>query len=89
VRVYHQTFNLPTLITNCSNNYGCYQFPEKLIPVMVLNAVAGRDLPVYDRLQDGIYQPGGRPCHLRANGEEQLRRISSENDGESRLRSPL
>ena len=47
VRVYHQTFNLPTLITNCSNNYGSYQFPEKLIPLMVLNAAAGRELPVY------------------------------------------
>ena len=47
VRAYHQTFNLPDLITNCSNNYGYHQFPEKLIPLMVLNAVAGRELPVY------------------------------------------
>ncbi len=47
VRAYHETFGLPTLITNCSNNYGPYQFPEKLIPLMVLNAVEGRDLPIY------------------------------------------
>jgi dTDP-glucose 4,6-dehydratase len=47
VRAYHETFRLPTLITNCTNNYGYYQFPEKLIPLMILNAVAGKDLPVY------------------------------------------
>jgi dTDP-glucose 4,6-dehydratase len=47
VRAYHETFKLPTLITNCSNNYGYYQFPEKLVPLMILNAVAGKDLPVY------------------------------------------
>jgi dTDP-glucose 4,6-dehydratase len=47
VRAYHRTFNLPTLITNCSNNYGYYQFPEKLVPLMLLNAVNGRDLPIY------------------------------------------
>ena len=46
-RAYHQTFKLPVLITNCSNNYGYYQFPEKLVPLMVLNAIAGKDLPVY------------------------------------------
>jgi len=46
-RAYHQTFELPILITNCSNNYGYYQFPEKLVPLMVLNAIAGKDLPVY------------------------------------------
>ncbi len=47
VRAYHETFRLPTLLTNCSNNYGPYQFPEKLIPLMVLNAAEGRDLPIY------------------------------------------
>ncbi len=47
VRAYHQTFQLPTLTTNCSNNYGPYQFPEKLIPLMLLNALEGRPLPVY------------------------------------------
>ncbi len=47
VRAYHHTFGLPTLITNCSNNYGPYQFPEKLIPLMILNAIEGKPLPVY------------------------------------------
>jgi dTDP-glucose 4,6-dehydratase len=47
VRAWHATFGLPILITNCSNNYGPYQFPEKLIPLMILTALAGRSLPVY------------------------------------------
>jgi len=47
VRAYHETYQLPTLITNCSNNYGPYQFPEKLIPLMLLNAVEGKPLPIY------------------------------------------
>jgi dTDP-glucose 4,6-dehydratase len=47
VRAYHHTYGLPTLITNCSNNYGPFQFPEKLIPLMILNAVEGKPLPVY------------------------------------------
>jgi dTDP-glucose 4,6-dehydratase len=47
VRAYQHTFGLPTLTTNCSNNYGPYQFPEKLIPLMVLNALEGKPLPVY------------------------------------------
>lgn len=47
VRAYHETYKLPTLITNCSNNYGPYQFPEKLIPLMLLNAVEGKPLPIY------------------------------------------
>ncbi len=49
VRAWHHTYGLPTLTTNCSNNYGPRQFPEKLIPLMVLNALAGRPLPVYGR----------------------------------------
>lgn len=47
VRAYHHTYGLPTLTTNCSNNYGPYQFPEKLIPLMILNCLAGKPLPVY------------------------------------------
>jgi dTDP-glucose 4,6-dehydratase len=47
VRAYHHTYNLPTLTTNCSNNYGPFQFPEKLIPLMILNACQGKPLPVY------------------------------------------
>jgi dTDP-glucose 4,6-dehydratase len=52
VRAYGQTYGLPALITNCSNNYGPFQFPEKLIPLMILNALDGRPLPVYG---DGGY----------------------------------
>jgi dTDP-glucose 4,6-dehydratase len=47
VRAYHRTYDLPALITNCSNNYGPYQFPEKLIPLVTLNALEGRALPIY------------------------------------------
>ncbi len=47
VRAYHHTYGLPTLTTNCSNNYGPYQFPEKLIPLVILNATRGKPLPIY------------------------------------------
>lgn len=49
VRAYARTFNLPTKITNCSNNYGPLQFPEKLIPLMIMNALEGKNLPVYGK----------------------------------------
>src|SRR5436189_651055 len=58
VRSYHHTYGLPTLTTNCSNNYGPYQFPEKLIPLMIVNAVAGKPLPVYGdgkNVRDWLY----------------------------------
>ena len=58
VRAYHHTYNMPVTITNCSNNYGPYQFPEKLIPLMVLNALEGRPLPVYgdgQQIRDWLY----------------------------------
>jgi dTDP-glucose 4,6-dehydratase len=47
VRAYHETYGLPVLLTNCSNNYGPYQYPEKLIPLMILSAADGRTLPIY------------------------------------------
>lgn len=47
VRAYHHTYDLPTIITNCSNNYGPYQLPEKLIPLILLNALEGKPLPIY------------------------------------------
>ncbi|TFL17096.1 dTDP-glucose 4,6-dehydratase [Jannaschia formosa] len=47
VRAWHETYGLPVLVTNCSNNYGPFHFPEKLIPVVILNALAGRPLPIY------------------------------------------
>jgi dTDP-glucose 4,6-dehydratase len=49
VRAFHATYGLPAVITNCSNNYGPYQFPEKLIPLMTLNALEGKRLPIYGR----------------------------------------
>lgn len=58
VRAYHHTYGLPTLTTNCSNNYGPFQFPEKLIPLMIANAVAGKPLPVYgdgQNVRDWLY----------------------------------
>jgi len=57
-RAYFRTYGLPTLTTNCSNNYGPYQFPEKLIPLIILNALAGRPLPVYgdgSNVRDWLY----------------------------------
>ena len=58
VRAYHHTYHLPVLTTNCSNNYGPYHFPEKLIPLMIVNALAGRPLPVYgdgQQIRDWLY----------------------------------
>jgi dTDP-glucose 4,6-dehydratase len=49
VRAWHETYGLPVLVTNCSNNYGPYHFPEKLIPVVILNAIAGQPIPVYGK----------------------------------------
>lgn len=58
VRAYYETFGLPTIITNCSNNYGPYQFPEKLVPLMLLNTLEGKPLPVYGdggNVRDWLY----------------------------------
>ena len=58
VRAYHHTFDLPTLTTNCSNNYGPYQFPEKLIPLTILHAIQGKPIPVYgdgQNVRDWLY----------------------------------
>jgi dTDP-glucose 4,6-dehydratase len=58
VRAYHKTYDLPITISNCSNNYGPYQFPEKLIPLIILNALAGKALPVYGdgkNVRDWLY----------------------------------
>ena len=58
VRAWRRTYGLPTLVTNCSNNYGPYHFPEKLIPLVILNALEGKPLPVYgkgDQVRDWLY----------------------------------
>jgi dTDP-glucose 4,6-dehydratase len=58
IRAYHHTYKLPVVTTNCSNNYGPYHFPEKLIPLMIVNALAGKPLPVYgdgQQVRDWLY----------------------------------
>lgn len=58
VRAYHHTYGLPVLTTNCSNNYGPYQFPEKLIPILIMNALQGKALPIYgdgQNIRDWLY----------------------------------
>ncbi|MEM6460778.1 MAG: dTDP-glucose 4,6-dehydratase [Pseudomonadota bacterium] len=58
VRAWHETYGLPAVLTNCSNNYGPFHFPEKLIPVVILNALAGKPIPVYGRgenVRDWLY----------------------------------
>jgi len=58
VRAWQRTFKFPTIITNCSNNYGPFQFPEKLIPLIILNALEGKDLPIYgdgSQIRDWLY----------------------------------
>ncbi|MDY3306088.1 dTDP-glucose 4,6-dehydratase [Psychrobacter sanguinis] len=58
VRAWHRTYGLPVIITNCSNNYGPYHFPEKLIPLVILNALDGKPLPIYgkgDQIRDWLY----------------------------------
>ena len=58
VRAWYKTYNLPILVTNCSNNYGPYQFPEKLIPLMIINALSNKPLPVYgkgNQIRDWLY----------------------------------
>ncbi|MCI0558521.1 MAG: dTDP-glucose 4,6-dehydratase [Nitrososphaera sp.] len=77
-RAWHHTFKLPVIITNCSNNYGPYQFPEKLIPLLVSRAVAGKDLPIYGtghNIRDWLYVED----HVRAL----LRVMESGKPGES------
>jgi dTDP-glucose 4,6-dehydratase len=58
VRAWHHTYGLPVITTNCSNNYGPYHFPEKLIPLVILNALAGKPLPIYgdgQQIRDWLY----------------------------------
>jgi dTDP-glucose 4,6-dehydratase len=58
VRAWHETYGLPVILTNCSNNYGPYHFPEKLIPIVIINALAGRPIPIYGdgtNIRDWLY----------------------------------
>jgi dTDP-glucose 4,6-dehydratase len=71
VRAWHHTYGLPVVTTNCSNNYGPYHFPEKLIPLVILNAVNGKPLPIYgkgDNIRDWLYvEDHARALHLVMN----------------------
>ncbi len=74
VRAWHETYGLPVLVTNCSNNYGPYHFPEKLIPVIILNALSGRPIPIYgqgENIRDWLYVEDHADALLRvlANGQ--------------------
>lgn len=77
VRAWHETYGLPVLVTNCSNNYGPYQFPEKLIPVVILNALAQKPLPIYgdgSNIRDWLYVGDHADALLRVLQEGQVGR---------------
>jgi dTDP-glucose 4,6-dehydratase len=89
VRAYFHTYGLPTLITNCGNNYGPYQFPEKLIPLTILNAVAGKPLPVYgdgQNVRDWLYV-GDHCAAIRSVLEEGLQGHAYNIGGRSERRN--
>ena len=86
VRAWGETYGLPVLISNCSNNYGPYQFPEKLIPVVIQNALAGRDIPVYgagDNIRDWLFVKDHADALLEVLAKGQIGRcynIGGENE---------
>ena len=86
VRAWHETYGLPVVLSNCSNNYGPYHFPEKLIPVVILNAVAGRPLPIYgdgSNIRDWLYVEDHADALLLVVGQGQVGRsynIGGENE---------
>lgn len=86
VRAWHETYGLPVVITNCSNNYGPYHFPEKLIPVVILNALAGKSIPVYGaglNVRDWLYVEDHADALLKVLAEGQVGRsynIGGENE---------
>lgn len=86
VRAWHETYGLPVVLTNCSNNYGPYHFPEKLVPVIILNALAGTDLPIYgdgSNVRDWLYVEDHADALLKVLAEGQNGRsynIGGENE---------
>lgn len=86
VRAWHETYRLPVIITNCSNNYGPYHFPEKLIPVVILRALAGEPIPVYGEgknIRDWLYVEDHADALLTVLGKGELGRtynIGGENE---------
>lgn len=90
VRAWHETYGLPVVLSNCSNNYGPYHFPEKLVPVVILNALAGREIPIYgagENVRDWLYvedhadalllvlEKGANGRSYNIGGENELRNI--------------
>ncbi|QBF34258.1 dTDP-glucose 4,6-dehydratase [Thalassococcus sp. S3] len=86
VRAWHETYGLPVVLTNCSNNYGPYHFPEKLIPVVILNAISGQPIPVYgvgENVRDWLYVEDHADALLTVIGRGQVGRsynIGGENE---------
>jgi dTDP-glucose 4,6-dehydratase len=86
VRAWHETYGLPIVLTNCSNNYGPYHFPEKLVPVIILNALSGKDLPIYgdgSNVRDWLYVEDHADALLKVLDEGQNGRsynIGGENE---------
>ena len=86
VRAWHETYGLPVVLTNCSNNYGPFHFPEKLVPVVILNAIAGKPLPIYgkgDNIRDWLYVEDHADALLQVMQEGQIGRsynIGGENE---------
>lgn len=86
VRAWHETYGLPVVLTNCSNNYGPYHFPEKLIPVIILNALAGAPVPIYgdgSNIRDWLYVEDHAEALLTVLGKGQVGRsynIGGENE---------
>ena len=78
VRAWNRTYGLPIVITNCSNNYGPYQFPEKLIPLIILNAISGKALPIYgkgNQIRDWL--------HVEDHARALVKVVLEGNDGET------
>src|ERR1700688_2393756 len=86
VRAWHETFGLPTVMSNCSNNYGPYHFPEKLIPLAILNALEGEPVPVYgkgENIRDWLYvEDHARALHAVLNGGQPGASYNIGGDGE-------
>jgi dTDP-glucose 4,6-dehydratase len=86
VRAWHETYDLPVILTNCSNNYGPFQFPEKLVPVVILNALAGKAVPVYgagENVRDWLYVEDHADALLTALSDGEVGRsynIGGENE---------
>lgn len=89
VRAWAETYGLPVLLTNCSNNYGPFHFPEKLVPVVILNALAGKNIPIYgagENVRDWLYVEDHADALLTVLAKGQLRR-SYNIGGENELRN--